>query len=211
MSCGRAGAGVTTGTAGVTGPTCTNGAYGAPESGKVRAVPMVNQGVQALDALSLDPSAPPGYRSYWRGEYLPELSDAAIDAFLPAAVELTAVDAPLSQVIVFRVGQGVAAVAEGATAFSHRDVRYLFHPISMWLDPGDDEAVIARNRALTAAMRPFTTGASYLNFTPEADRVRDAFGQEKYARLVAIKDVYDPGNFFRLNQNIRPSRAAALA
>jgi hypothetical protein len=58
-------------------------------------------------------------------------------------------------------------------------------------------------------MRTFGTGASYLNFTPEADRIRDAYGEEKHARLVALKDTYDPGNLFRLNQNIRPSRAAA--
>jgi hypothetical protein len=69
--------------------------------------------------------------------------------------------------------------------------------------------MIAANRAFTAAMRPFGTGAAYLNFTPEADRVRDAYGDAKYARLVALKDRYDPANLFRLNQNIRPSRAAA--
>jgi hypothetical protein len=69
--------------------------------------------------------------------------------------------------------------------------------------------MIAANRAFTAAMRPFGTGAAYLNFTPEADRVRDAYGDEKYARLVALKDRYDPANVFRLNQNIRPGRPAA--
>jgi hypothetical protein len=58
-------------------------------------------------------------------------------------------------------------------------------------------------------MRPFSTGASYLNFTPEADRVRDGYGDNKYARLVALKDTYDPTNLFRLNQNVRPSQAAA--
>jgi FAD/FMN-containing dehydrogenase len=157
---------------------------------------------------ALDPLAPSGTRFYARGEYLPRLSDAAIDAFLEHAIELTELGAPLSQMVVFRIGQAVAAVPAEATAFSHREASYLFHPISVWNDPADDSRMIEANRAFAAAMRPFSTGASYLNFTPEADRVRDAFGDEKYARLVALKDTYDPTNLFRLNQNIRPSQAA---
>jgi hypothetical protein len=50
-------------------------------------------------------------------------------------------------------------------------------------------------------MRPYVTGAAYLNFTPE-DRVRDGHGAGKYQRLVALKDQYDPENLFRLNRNI---------
>ena len=46
-------------------------------------------------------------------------------------------------------------------------------------------------------------------FTHEADRVRDAYGDGTYARLVALKDRYDPANLFRLNQNVRPSHTAA--
>ena len=157
---------------------------------------------------ALDPFAPPGMRSYWRGEYMRELSDDAIDTFVAGAVDLALLGAPLSQMVVFRIGQGVATVADGATAFSHRDARYLFHPISMWSDPADDERMIAAARAFAGAMRTYSTGASYLNFTPEASRVRDAYGEEKYARLVALKDTYDPGNLFRLNQNIRPMQAA---
>jgi FAD/FMN-containing dehydrogenase len=110
--------------------------------------------------------------------------------------------------VIFRIGQGVAAIPDGATAFSHRDAGYLFHPISVWTDPADDARMIAGNRAFAAAMRPFGTGASYLNFTPEHDRVGDAYGSERYARLVAVKNAYDPTNLFRLNHNIPPSRAA---
>ena len=99
------------------------------------------------------------------------------------------------------------AVSEDATAFSHRDANYLFHPISMWREADDDEHLIAANRRFCDAMRPFGTGGAYLNFTPE-DRVRDAYGAAKYSRLVALKDKYDPENLFRLNQNIRPSRLA---
>jgi FAD/FMN-containing dehydrogenase len=158
---------------------------------------------------ALDPLSPWGVRSYARGEYLRELSDAAIDTFLTHAVDLTAAGAPLTQMIIFRISQAVAAVPDEATAFSHRDAQYIFHPINVWTDPAEDERMIAAGCAFAAAMREFSTGGAYLNFTLEADRVRDAYGEEKYARLVALKDRYDPGNLFRLNQNIRPSRPAA--
>jgi FAD/FMN-containing dehydrogenase len=153
----------------------------------------------------IDPMAPPGFRSYWRGEYLAGLSDEAIDTFVAHAPGTLAAAVPMSQMILFRIGQGVTAVPDDATAFSHRDANYLFHPISMWPDPAGDDAAIAANRAFAEAMRPFGTGASYLNFTPEADRVREAYGEEKYRRLAELKAKYDPENLFRLNHNIQPS------
>jgi FAD/FMN-containing dehydrogenase len=152
----------------------------------------------------LDASAPRGHRSYWRGEYIEKLTDDAIDTFVRHAPGLAALGNPFSQMIIFRIGQGVAAVPDAATAFSHRDANYLFHPIAMWQHASDDDRVIAASRAFCEAMRPFSTGGAYLNFTPE-DRVRDAYG-DKYARLVALKDRYDPDNLFRLNHNIAPSR-----
>ena len=104
------------------------------------------------------------------------LTDEAIDTFVEHAPALAAAAIPFSQMIIFRIGQGVAAVPDDATALSHRDAGYLFHPISIWQDPADDERLIAANRAFADAMRPFGTGGAYLNFTPEADRVRDAYG-----------------------------------
>jgi FAD/FMN-containing dehydrogenase len=165
--------------------------------------PMPYTAFQAI----LDASAPPGKRSYWRGEYLSALSDEAIDTFLAHGPALTAAGAPFSQTVLFRIGQGVAAAPDDGTAFSHREANYLFHPISVWDDPADDEPLIAANRAFCEAMRPFTTGGAYLNFTPEA-RVRDAYGSAKYDRLVRLKDKYDSENLFHLNQNIEPSRTA---
>ena len=130
--------------------------------------------------------------------------------FVRNGPEVAAAGRPFSQMIVFRVGQGVAATPDEATAFSHRDAGYMFHPITMWQDRIDDERLIAASRAFCDAMRPYSTGGVYLNFTPE-DRVRDAYGAAKYERLVALKDRYDPDNTFRLNQNIKPSRAASTA
>jgi FAD/FMN-containing dehydrogenase len=154
---------------------------------------------------ALDPLAPRGLRSYWRGEYMHNLPNDAIDVFLGGAPALTAAAMPFSQMVIFRIGQAVAATPDDATAFSHRDASYLFHPISAWTDPDDDDRLIAANRAFAEAMRPFGTGGAYLNFTPEPDRVRDAYGAATYDRLVALKDAYDPHNLFRLNQNVRPT------
>ena len=165
--------------------------------------PMPYTAFQAM----IDPMAPKGFRSYWRGEYLQSLSDEAIDTFVQHAPALTAAGAPLTQGVIFRIGQGVTAVPDESTAFSHRDAQYLFHPIAMWQAQADDEGLIAATRTFCEAMRPFSTGAEYLNFTPE-DRVHDAYGAGKYQRLVVIKDRYDPGNLFRLNANIAPSLAA---
>jgi hypothetical protein len=65
--------------------------------------------------------------------------------------------------------------------------------------------MLAAGRAFAGAMRPFADGSPYLNFTPEADRVRDAYTGSTYVRLVALKDKYEPDNLFQLNQNIAPS------
>jgi FAD/FMN-containing dehydrogenase len=174
----------------------------APEVDLIQPMPYT-----AFQAI-LDPSAPKGLRNYWRGEYMNGLGDDAIDTFLEHGPEVRAAAVPFSQMILFRIGQGVTATPDDATAFSHRDAEYMFHPLSVWEDPADDERVIAVNRASAEAMQPFGTGAAYLNFTPEGDRVRDAYGADKYERLVALKDKYDPDNLFRGNQNIKPSRAS---
>jgi hypothetical protein len=82
---------------------------------------------------------------------------------------------------------GDAAGRHGATAFSRGDARYLFHPITVWVDPAGDERMAAASRAFATAMRPpstvppISTSPRGLNFTPEADRVRDADGGDKYA------------------------------
>jgi hypothetical protein len=156
----------------------------------------------------LDAGAPRGMRNYWRGEYMNELSDGAIDTFVDRAPPLVQAGFPLTQALIFRLGQRVAAISESDSAFSNRDANYLFHPLALWPDPAKDEELISTSRAFAEAMRSFGTGAAYLNFTPEQDRVRDGFREAKHARLVALKDKYDPENLFRLNHNIEPSRRA---
>jgi hypothetical protein len=74
-----------------------------------------------------------------------------------------------------------------------------------WFSPDDDEAGIAWARKVYRETEPFATGGAYTNFltAEETDRVKSAFGPN-YARLAKVKSMYDPENFFRMNQNIRP-------
>jgi FAD/FMN-containing dehydrogenase len=89
---------------------------------------------------------------------------------------------------------------------ANRNALYDCFPVSIWDDAADDEAQIRWVRELFEAMRPFSTGGVYANNLGEegSDRVEAAYG-ENYARLAALKWKYDPTNFFRLNQNIRPA------
>ena len=114
------------------------------------------------------------------------------------------------QALIFRTGGAIARVADDATAASHRDAPYMWHPIASWFDPAETDAQIGWAREGSEAMRPFKTGGVYLNFEPDEgeQHVRAGFSPAKYARLVELKDKYDPENLFRLNQNIAPSGAA---
>jgi Berberine and berberine like len=70
------------------------------------------------------------------------------------------------------------------------------------------EPHVAWTRSLFEGMKPFSKGKVYVNFLMDEgqDRVRAAYGPEKYDQLVAIKRRYDPDNFFRLNQNVAPAK-----
>jgi FAD/FMN-containing dehydrogenase len=103
------------------------------------------------------------------------------------------------------MGGATSRVPEDATAYRHRDAQFIMNVHGRWDDAGQDEGGIAWCRELFDAASPFATGGVYVNFMTEeeGDRVKAAYG-ESYDRLASLKKEYDPGNLFRLNQNIKP-------
>jgi len=101
----------------------------------------------------------------------------------------------------------VNRVKDDETPYSHRDAPFIINIISMWSDTMKNEENIKWARDLWNAVQPFATGGVYVNFlmTEGADRIMAAYGKKKYERLVALKNKYDPTNFFSLNQNIKPA------
>ena len=147
---------------------------------------------------------PPGLRNYWKSNYLRDLSDAAIDVLVD---HYTTVPAPHTHVVIEHLGGAVSRVGEDATAVAHRQALYNFLIVGMWADAAEDAKVIGWVRELWGALQPFSSGGLYVNYEADHDvgRVQAAYSPEKYARLVALKNKYDPTNLFRLNQNIQPT------
>ena len=95
-----------------------------------------------------------------------------------------------------------------ATAFPHRDARWLINVAGQWREPGATEDEIAWVRGTFAALEPHLSGGAYSNFMADDDgqAATVAYGST-LARLREIKAIYDPDNVFRLNQNIEPAAA----
>jgi FAD/FMN-containing dehydrogenase len=149
-------------------------------------------------------SMPHGRRVYWKSSLVRTMDDTAIEAFL---VRGTGDGKTLAEVELVQMGGSIARVGERDTAYSHRDAEFDFLALSVWDDAAEDEARIADVRRAWSAVAPHAMAASYVNNLGDEgqERVRDAYGPEKYARLQALKDRHDPHNVFHRNQNVRPS------
>ena len=159
------------------------------------AMPMPYMVAQQL----LDASAPEGVRNYWRSAYMDSVPDEALQIFQDGA---PGKKSPMSLVQVINSGPA----EEVDNAFPGREHPFLYHLITVWTDPAEDEAQIGWNTKLFNDLKPYSSNSSYLNFVSDEgpkDRVKNSFGA-KYDRLVDIKRRYDPTNLFRSNQNIAP-------
>jgi FAD/FMN-containing dehydrogenase len=151
---------------------------------------------------AFDPLLTPGARNYWKSHNFAELTDDAIDLFMKYARSLPS---DQSEVFVAQMGGATARVAPDATAYMGREANFILNVHTRWEDSADDARCIAWAREFFQATAPHATGGVYVNFMPddEQDRVKAAYGPN-YERLAALKKTYDPGNLFRMNQNIRP-------
>lgn len=189
---------------------------GPPEAGTAALAPLRAYGHPLADLTGLrpypehqamlDPTAPHGWHYYWKSSEVAMLGDDLIDVL----VEHTAkVASPRSYTLVFHLGGAIARVPEDATAYPHRSAGHAVIIDGAWLaeEPVTDRET-AWVRDFFHAVEPHQVGV-YVNFLGNEgqDRVLASYGEAKYRELVRIKQIYDPDNVFRHNQNIDPSRA----
>ena len=151
----------------------------------------------------LDDVLPPGRRNYWKSSFVPTLDDAAIQTLITCG---QAAPSPTSFLALEPIHGAASRVPPEATAFPHRAAHYSLLILAVWTDPATSEQHIRWARESWEAMRPFAAGRVYVNYLGEEGeaRVQEAYGPN-YEQLVTLKNTYDPTNFWRRNQNIRPT------
>jgi hypothetical protein len=151
----------------------------------------------------IDEGNQPGLRNYWKADMYPRFPDAALEALISSAAEPIS---PFSVVLVEPLGGAVHRVPDDATAMGWRSARWAVHILGMWREPAEDDRQIAWVRGVADALKPWAQRGTYLNYLMDEGEgaVHESFGSY-FGRMVALKEKYDPTNFFRLNQNIKPN------
>jgi FAD/FMN-containing dehydrogenase len=153
---------------------------------------------------AFDPLLTPGARNYWKSHNFTEISDSALDTIIEYAGKFPS---PECEIFLGLFAGAANDVASDATAYSARDAKFVVNVHGRWQSPQQDDECIRWSRAFFNAVAPYASAGAYTNFmtADEGERVTAAYGPN-YARLLEIKQRYDPENIFHLNQNIRGSK-----
>jgi hypothetical protein len=166
---------------------------------------------RALQAYAFPGGVVPD-RIHTKSGYMASLSEEAIQAALQAAARI---ESPFSQLELLYLGGAVSRVDNDSTAYNNRTTPFVLNFAAAWMDEREDERHVGWASDGFDNFEPYLTRGGYVNFMnpSEAGRTADSYGAVKFERLRALKDMYDPSNLFRLNQNIpphdRPTHATA--
>ena len=151
---------------------------------------------------AFDPLLTPGARNYWKSHNFTELSDGALDSIIKFAGNLPTLQCEIFLGLIAGASNRIAA---DATAYGHRDTKFVLNVHGRWDDSADDKRCIVWARDFFKASAPYASAGAYINFMTEdeGDRIAAAYGSN-FARLAQIKRKHDPDNIFHMNQNIKP-------
>ena len=175
----------------------------------LRGLPGAAGGVIPVTYLELQArtgTIPFGLRHYWKGHFIRDLDAGAIDA---AARAIETTPPGMSFMLLEAITGRARSEPPGGAAFGQREARWNVSALSIWEHPSEDGSMIDWARRSADALAPSSlSGAGYGNYASadeSVERVRAAFGRERFDRLSRVKRRYDPDNIFRFNHNIPPS------
>jgi FAD/FMN-containing dehydrogenase len=146
---------------------------------------------------------PPGLQWYWRADFVKELSDKAIALHADHGAKVPTMHSTMH---LYPIDGATHRVGKNDTAFSYRDANWAEVIVGVDPDPANKDKITEWCKNYFDALHPYSAGGAYVNFMMEEgqERVQAAF-RDNFDRLAAIKNKYDPTNFFRVNQNVRPA------
>jgi len=152
-----------------------------------------------------DPIYPPGLQWYWKADFVNELPDAAIEQHMKHAATLPNM---FSTMHLYPINGAASRVGSSDTAWSYRGATWAQVIVGVDPDPANRDTIVNWARRYFDDLHPYAAGGAYVNFMMEEgeERIRATY-RENYGRLATIKARYDPNNFFRVNQNIKPAQA----
>jgi FAD/FMN-containing dehydrogenase len=146
---------------------------------------------------------PAGLQWYWKADFFQELDDRAIDLHLKHAALLPT---PHSTAHLYPINGAAQRVGKADTAFSFREANFATVIVGVDPDPKNSPRLIQWAKDYWSALHPLSSGGGYINMMmDEGDANVKAAYRDNYARLAQVKKKYDPGNLFRINQNIKPT------
>ena len=150
---------------------------------------------------------PKGMQWYWRGDFVRNLPDEAIDTHLDQAEKTPS---ELSLMHLYPIDGAVHRVRQDETAWNCRDATWSM--VIAGIDPNPQKAgpITRWTKSYWDVVHRYNLGGAYPNFMMDDEddgRLKATFG-ENYRRLAIVKKKYDPTNLFRVNQNIRPAASA---
>src|SRR5437660_5414702 len=146
---------------------------------------------------------PPGLQWYWRADFVNEINDEAIAQHIRFGGALPSMHSTMH---LYPINGAASRVGKNDTAWNYRDATWAQVMVGVDPDPANNEKIISWTKSYYDALHPYSAGGAYVNFLmgdEGEERVKKTYGSN-YQRLVEIKNKYDPDNFFRVNQNIKP-------
>jgi hypothetical protein len=106
----------------------------------------------------------------------------------------------------FPINGAAHHVGKQDTAWSYRDATWAQVVVGVDPEPSNNDKIIGWTKAYWEALHPYSAGGAYVNFMMDEgeERIKATY-RDNYQRLVAAKNLYDPTNLFRVNQNIKPT------
>ena len=169
--------------------------------------PPALDGIQTMPYPALqsafDSLYPAGLQWYWKADFFNELSEKAITLHVEHASRLPTRHSTMQ---LYPMDGAANRIGRNDTAFSYRDATWAAVIVGVDPNPANRKPITTWANEYWNALHPHSAGGAYVNFMMEEehDRVMQSY-RDNYGRLAMVKARYDPTNFFRINQNIRPA------